>query len=188
MGEKEFRKNLLSELKDRKVHEKLQDELRKELASVEVKIDGHIKVPYDVVVKVCSKAILEARHYDQDIIFYSESDISEEENHNLSLFNTTNPNILIPYLILETKDGCPSSHEVITYSDKAQRIKSLFPFSRYFLIVRGGPKKRLTWHGKNFDEVHHLKSSNPSEWNMDALVKKLEYRFLDIREDIRSWM
>ncbi len=42
----------------------------------------------------------------------------------------------VPFIILEVKDNI-SSHDIITYSNKAKRHKTVYPFLRYGLVAYG---------------------------------------------------
>jgi len=46
----------------------------------------------------------------------------------------------LPLVIIETKYGAFSSHDVLTYSTKALRHKEIYPYIRYGLVVGGEDK------------------------------------------------
>jgi len=46
----------------------------------------------------------------------------------------------LPLVVLETKYGGFSTHDVLTYSSKAQKHKEVYPYLRYGLVVGGTDK------------------------------------------------
>lgn len=98
---------------------------------------------------------------DQDIVFYdNEMDISklnEIENiliHNNNILNKDK--MVIPKLICELKYNGITSHGLITYSDYASDIKSIFPECKYWLAMRyrkSSTENKLNRHGKYFDKI-----------------------------------
>lgn len=61
----------------------------------------------------------------------------------------------IPRVVIETKIGGCSTHEAMTYSNKARLLKQVYPFLRYILAIsqvdRITPK--LIKHGEFFDGI-----------------------------------
>jgi len=59
----------------------------------------------------------------------------------------------IPLVVLELKSGAFSSHDVITYSSKASRHKSVYPYLRYGFLVVGidALGRRFVTHNQGFD-------------------------------------
>jgi hypothetical protein len=97
---------------------------------------------------------------DQDIIFYEEEmDISKfYEVENILIHNNSgNKNkMVIPRLICELKYNGVNSHGLITYSDYASDIKSIFPECKYWLVMRysnSSSDNKLYRHGKYFDKI-----------------------------------
>ena len=98
---------------------------------------------------------------DQDIVFY------EEEMNISNLYNVNNikihrnnkdriANMIIPKLICELKYNGVNSHGLITYSEYASDIKSIFPECKYWLALRyrgNSTENKLYRHGKNFDKI-----------------------------------
>ena len=66
--------------------------------------------------------------------------------------------IVMPVVIMETKNEGMSSHDLLLYSTKADKIKSIFPFVKYLLVCNYAAKLELTIarHGKYFDRVYVL--------------------------------
>jgi len=98
---------------------------------------------------------------DQDIVFYDEemdiSKLNEVENILIHNNNINNKNkMVIPKLICELKYNGITSHGLITYSDYASDIKSIFPECKYWLAMRyrkSSTENKLNRHGKNFDKI-----------------------------------
>ena len=59
----------------------------------------------------------------------------------------------IPLVVVELKAGSFSTHDVITYSWKAQRHKQVYPYLRYGFVVVGVEAlgKRFITHNEGFD-------------------------------------
>ena len=64
--------------------------------------------------------------------------------------------LFVPRLIMEVKYGCISSHGIITYSEIAMRMKSVYQGLRYYLVMRFGNKTSETMerHGPGFDRIY----------------------------------
>jgi len=70
----------------------------------------------------------------------------------ISIYKTIN-GVDIPFVIIETKFGGMSSHDVIVYSEKAHRHKQIYPHLRYGLLL-GGKNSipfRFFQHNNHFD-------------------------------------
>jgi len=66
----------------------------------------------------------------------------------------------IPFVILELKKGQPNTHEILTYSQKAEMIKTIFPYCQFLFLIYGDISARTYRHGVNFDEVISLTNPN----------------------------
>jgi hypothetical protein len=73
----------------------------------------------------------------------------------------------IPFVILELKDGQPGTDNVLAYSQKAEMIKSIFPYCRYMLLIQGKIGARTYRLGTVFDKILEL----PDE-NLEAEIKR----------------
>ncbi len=121
---------------------------------------------------------------DQDIVFYdNEMDISklnEIENiliHNNNIHNKNK--MVIPKLICELKYNGITSHGLITYSDYASDIKSIFPECKYWLAIRyrkSSTENKLNRHGKNFDKIIYF----------DTGKSEGSYKKGDFKNEIKS--
>jgi len=65
----------------------------------------------------------------------------------------------LPLVVLETKYGGFSTHDVLTYSTKAQKHKEIYPYLRYGLVVGGINviQNRFFTHNIGFDFAFALK-------------------------------
>ncbi len=64
-----------------------------------------------------------------------------------------------PELVIEIKYGHVSTHQLITYSHIASKLKSVFPRCRYYLIIGYGSVslfEKAMRHGTNFDQIYNL--------------------------------
>lgn len=64
--------------------------------------------------------------------------------------------MVIPKLICELKYNGITSHGLITYSNYASDVKSIFPGCKYWLAMRywkSSTENKLNRHGKYFDKI-----------------------------------
>lgn len=186
-SEKEIRQALGKEFEEKGLAETLMGELPH---SRNVKIGTNLNVPYRISFVDESPAFLQAKHYQKDIVFYSESEV--EASNFLSLYNSSTESLRIPYLIVELKVENVSTHNLITYSKKAEDIKSLFPFSKYVLVVADGTRsKKWDWHGREFDEMMSLgvKEENIEfeRKDFENLIERVENQFEEIGRAIQAF-
>lgn len=78
-----------------------------------------------------------------------------------------------PRIIIETKIDSVTTHDSITYSQKAQTHKNVHPYLRYgILIVNNSAQPlpgRLFRHGQHFDFMISWTSLNPDKTELDRL-------------------
>jgi hypothetical protein len=94
----------------------------------------------------------------------------------------TKYNSWIPRIVIEGKLKSVTTHDSITYSQKAQSHKNVHPYLRYGIILGSRAHYplpgRLFRHGAHFDFMLSWKSYNPtkSEWNtfIKLLTNELE--------------
>jgi hypothetical protein len=105
-----------------------------------------------------------------------------------------------PRLIIEAKINSVTTHDAITYSQKAQSHKAVHPYLRYGIII--GNRKhyplpgRLFRHGSHFDFMLSWVAFEPTESDLDRLLhlitveveasQKLEEAILDSRNTNRE--
>jgi len=82
---------------------------------------------------------------------------------------------IVPRVIAEVKLGSVTTHAVITYSEKARRIRTIYPFARYELILGGVSKVpgRVLRLGQEFDFIVVL-NNPPEESEIRALSDLLQ--------------
>ena len=120
--------------------EKLKDELQNELGS-NIKVERNKNLIYKVIVN--------------DEFKYEPNDPKEPKRGSYA-FQTdllvTNTGGL-PLVVIEIKYGGFTTHDVLTYSIKAQRHKEIYPYLRYGLVVGGENKiyNRFFTHNIGFD-------------------------------------
>lgn len=90
----------------------------------------------------------------------------------------------IPRVVVETKIGGCSTHQAITYSNKARMLKQVYPFLRYILAIGQIDKitPKLIKHGEFFDGILVLnlesteKIGKNKDWNrfVDIVRKEID--------------
>ena len=138
----------------------LRNELKTEFPKIKI-VKG--KVLKDIFLnknKNTSEYKVQFGFVDQDVVIYEETmDISEFHSLDKILVhnNTNNRNqMVIPKLICELKYDGVTSHGLITYSEYSSDIKSIFPESKYWLVMRfrkSSTENKLYRHGKYFDKI-----------------------------------
>lgn len=79
-----------------------------------------------------------------------------------------------PRIVIETKVGSVSTHDAITYSQKAQTHKYVHPYLRYGILI--GNREdfplpgRLFRHGQHFDFMFSWKSYQADKSEMEKLI------------------
>ncbi|MDI6654447.1 MAG: hypothetical protein QME59_00990 [Candidatus Hydrothermarchaeota archaeon] len=133
-----------------------------------IRIEEKVKVLKDITILPNRKSFkLQFGFFEQDIVFYEEGTAIDISNKISDLpFKFTRieekGKIVIPLLIIEIKYGGVDSHQLITYSQIAGDIKNIFPFTKYYLIIRYTSKDKnlLLRHGKNFDRIVKFKGKD----------------------------
>ena len=146
MTEREWVKALITEI---------ENSLREK--AVNVKVTDGFRLPYSSEIKMYSgKQPSEFNQigYETDILIFEQ-------------LNTSNWK---PRIIIETKINSVTTHDAITYSQKAQAHKNVHPYLRYGILI--GNRKhyplpgRLFRHGQHFDFMQSWKGygADESEW------------------------
>ncbi len=106
--------------------------------------------------------------FQQDILVYEKAPPSAEAP------GTVRTSI-VPRVIAEVKLRGVTTHAVITYSEKARRIRAIYPFARYGLILGGLSRVpgRVLRLGQEFDFIVVL-NNPPEESEIDALSDLLQ--------------
>jgi hypothetical protein len=79
-----------------------------------------------------------------------------------------------PLVVIELKAGSFSSHDVITYSWKAQRHKQVYPYLRYGFAVVGVDAlgRRLMTHNEGFDFAAAIPDLAAIETDLAPIVRR----------------
>lgn len=67
----------------------------------------------------------------------------------------------MPFVIIELKPRQPDSHTLLAYAEKADMIRSVFPYCRFVFCQLGKISKRSFRHGHRFDDV--ISVDNPAD-------------------------
>lgn len=174
-------------------------------------IEEKVKVLKDLIILPNGKSFkLQFGFFEQDIVFHEEDTAIDMSNKISDLpFKFTRikekGKIVIPLLIIEVKYGGVDSHQLITYSQIAGDIKNIFPFTKYYLVIRYTSKDKnlLLRHGKNFDRIvkfkgrdkdikkykgnfaEELKQDKEIGEEYELLIKNLERDIAEVRKSIR---
>jgi len=93
--------------------------------------------------------------------------------------------VVLPFLIIETKMAkTVNTHELLTYSEKVQLIKSIFPYCKYLLLLFGKPPKRAYLHGLNFDRIIGMEELSENE--LKHLHKIINDELFEVNESINN--
>ena len=81
-----------------------------------------------------------------------------------------------PRVVIELKLGEPTTHDAITYSQKATTHKSVHPYLRYGILIGSvdALSGRFFRHGQNFDFMVSWKSGEPTAKEHGSITTLLE--------------
>lgn len=161
--------------------EKICELLKKELDSDKYVVSCFERVPYSVFMKGYKNGLL-----DYEILNYEVDLLVKEKRGNYE----------IPRLIVESKYNLISTHDVITYNDKAKCHKEIFCGLKYGIMIGKSHDKyvpsRMLSHGNDFDFMFIFEDDVPSakEWKLfvDIVKRNLESanKYEDIIRDRRK--
>jgi len=156
--------------------EKLREKLQEKLEKAGVKVESDKNLIYKVVVN-------------EKLAF--EPNTPQKPRRGSYAFQTdlliTKRDSSLPLVVIETKYGGFSTHDILTYSTKAQKHKEIYPYLRYGLVVGGKNKihNRFFTHNIGFDFAYALNSLD-NENSIEELAKIIKqqienaYLLLDI--------
>lgn len=137
---------------------KICEMIKKELDNTMYEVVCFEKVPY--AVSINNSGIADIRKYEVDLLI--------KENVN---------NEYVPRLIIESKYKSVTTHDLITYSNKAISHKNLYSGLRYGLMI-GNCKESISYriikHGNEFDFVTIFKDDIPTQKEMELFVKVIK--------------
>lgn len=156
---------------------KISELLKKELDNERYEITCFERVPYSVNIKGYenNKEILEVMKYEVDLLIKEKRDNSS-----------------IPRLIIESKYRKITTHDVITYNNKAKAHKSLYSGLRYGLMIGNNVEKnispRIINHSSEFDFMFAFPSEMPTdeEWKTFVEIVKRNLEVSNKLENIIS--
>ncbi|NLJ06951.1 MAG: hypothetical protein GX437_04695 [Sphingobacteriales bacterium] len=142
-------------------------------------IDTEVPVPYKhIYIPTDDKTKLELWCFKQDITIYKilfdktvkqkDSKITKDGDTLIDIVlekdsGQNSHHAGLPFVILELKKGQPNTHEILTYSQKAEMIKTIFPYCQFLFLILGNVSARTYRHGINFDTVISLQDVNNDE-------------------------
>jgi hypothetical protein len=127
-----------------------------------IKVETKRKLPYaneitqyDLDFNPCEQ---QNKEFETDLLIYEE-----------------NQQIIIPRIVVEAKLNI-TTHDAITYSNKAQSHKNITPFLRYGIMASGNNSlpPRLFRHGSNFDFMICFKNEKLTESEEESFVELLK--------------
>ena len=155
-------------MNEREFAEKVASKLRKHLPSMEV-TTGESLI-YKVII-------------DSDMNFYPDN--PEKPKRGVMAFQT---DVLIkqenvPLIVIETKYGGFSTHDVLTYSTKAMKHKEIYPYLRYGFVVGGYGvlNNRFFNHNSAFDFAMAIDDKD----DLNDLVSVVERQILNSKNLIK---
>ena len=133
--------------------------------------------------------------YSNEVLEYSEKDEPSNENliryeTDILIYEMTSEDNWKPRIIIEAKINRVSTHDSITYSQKAKTHKNVHPYLRYGILI--GNRKhyplpgRLFRHGQHFDFMQSWKTfeADKEEWSNLIDILKLEMEASKTLEEI----
>ncbi|KAA6312423.1 hypothetical protein EZS27_036643 [termite gut metagenome] len=90
----------------------------------------------------------------------------------------------LPFVILELKKKQPNTHDILTYSQKSEMIKTIFPFCQFLFLILGDISPGTYRHGINFNEIISLKDMTDRQ-EINRLKDLLQKHFLISIENLR---
>ncbi len=132
--------------------------------------------------------------YASEILSY-EADEALKQNYiayetDILIFEQLSETNWKPRIIIETKINSITTHDAITYSQKAKTHKYVHPYLRYGILLGNREDYplpgRLFRHGEHFDFMHSWKGyeANPEEWNKLIEILKSEIQASRILDEI----
>ncbi len=110
--------------------------------------------------------------YSNEILSYNNSNQPVKQNSlayetDILIYEQINEETWKPRVIIETKVGSVTTHDAITYSEKALKHKYVHPFLRYGILISRREEYplpgRLFRNGQNFDFMLSWKTYNANE-------------------------
>jgi hypothetical protein len=96
-------------------------------------------------------------------------------------------NLEVPFIIIEVKERL-TTHDVITYNNKASRHKEVYPFLRYGMLAYGldSIPKRFFKHNKDLDFFLAAKEHSKDKKQLQKILSELIKNELKIFKNIQK--
>lgn len=120
--------------------------------------------------------------YTNEILTYNDSNDPEEQNlikyeTDILIYEQLDDMLWKPRVVIETKLQKVTTHDAITYSQKAQTHKNVHPFLRYGILIGNREEYplpgRLFRHGQHFDFMLSWKSVKADKSEKSKLIEIL---------------
>ncbi|NWF89439.1 MAG: hypothetical protein HXY50_08245 [Ignavibacteriaceae bacterium] len=172
-----------------------------EFNSEQLLIDKEVPIPYKHIYLPNEKHKLEIWCFKQDIVIYEklfdkiigyrDAKISANGNELINVVlekdNAQNSHhVGLPYVIIETKYKQPNTHEILTYSQKVQMIKTIFPYCRFVFLIFGSVSARTYRHGLYFDRIVNIINID-DEVEVNNFIQLVKELLNEVKEDIRKF-
>ncbi|MFA7359600.1 MAG: hypothetical protein WC139_01050 [Candidatus Kapaibacterium sp.] len=118
--------------------------------------------------------------YANEVLTYDNDNNPKEQNSvgyetDIFIYEKIDEETWKPRVIIETKLGSVTTHDAITYSQKAQAHKYVHPFLRYGILIGNRESYplpgRLFRHGQHFDFMVSWKSIDADTYEMKKLLE-----------------
>ena len=127
----------------------------------------HQKILYDITVLYGASGNFKPKFgfLEQDIVIGKVLKVPPELG-NYFYRNPKKNEVFEPEIVIEIKNSSVNSHQLITYSQIASRIKTVFPRTRYYLVYAYCSVRmfeKVIRHGTHFDHIYNLCAVRNSE-------------------------
>jgi hypothetical protein len=92
----------------------------------------------------------------------------------------------LPFVIIETKKEQPNVHEVLAYSQKAQMIKTIFPYCKYVFCIYGEVAPRTYRHGIAFDKITSITNTKKNSTEMQKFKNEITGLIREAEKDLKN--
>jgi len=141
-----------TKITENELRDRLIDEL-KNIVSEPYYIDTEVPIPYKhIYIPTENLTKLELWCFKQDITIYKilfDKSVKQKEStitkSNINLIDVilekdshqNSHHVGLPFVIVELKREQPNTHEILTYSQKAEMIKTIFPYCQFLFLIYG---------------------------------------------------
>ena len=161
--------------------------------------NSKLKNKYDVKIgyNVCYKAKINGYTKDGEAIFEPSLGKKYKYQTDLCILRIEKNNdyeIFIPEIIIEVKFQSYTSHDIITYSEKALNHKELHPYLKYgFIVINPEDKKlqpRFFAHNYGFDFAYllNLCETDTSIFLKEIIAKILDFNTQESNKEIKGFI